>query len=474
MKRRDFNKKLILGTSALTFSGFDMATLFNDNELRASDFGESFDWGCAAAAFQTEGAWKIDGKGLSIWDDFTHQKGKVHSGQNAEIACDFYHRYTTDLDLLKGMNFGNFRFSLAWSRLLPDGVGKVNQKGLDYYHRLMDACLERGVTPWVTLYHWDLPLALHEKGGWTNRDMLGWFSEFTDLATRSFGDRVRNWMVLNEPAAFVGHGYGSGYHAPGEKSVKKFIQATHHAVLCQAVGGRVIRANISDPHIGTTFSCSEVTPLQEGRDNKAAKTYDALYNRLFIEPSLGLGYPIEDLAAIKPITKYMKAGDEERMKFDFDFIGIQNYFRIVVKRSLFPPVLWAKEVMPEKRGVETNSMGFEIFPKGIYTMLKKFSSYEGVKKIVVTENGLSLDENMVDGQVNDDRRVQFFKDYLTNTLKAKNEGVPVEGYFVWSLTDNFEWSEGYDPRFGLVFINYKNQERTVKKSGHWWKDFLTK
>lgn len=443
------------------------------NDIVSSDFGTDFSWGVATAAFQTEGAWQEDGKGPSIWDDFTHKKGKVKTGEHAEVATDFYHKYARDLDLLKQMQFGNFRFSLAWSRILPQGIGSANQKGIDFYNRVIDACLDRGITPWVTLYHWDLPSALHEMGGWTNREILDWFTEYSDLATRSFGDRVKNWMVLNEPTVFVGYGYGSGYHAPGIKSVGQFMKATHHVTLCQGEGGRVIRGNVSGANIGTTFSCSEITPYSDSeKDRKAARTFDALYNRLFIEPALGLGYPFADLKAMQRVEKYMQPGDEAIQQFDFDFIGIQNYFRVVAKWSLFPLVLFAKEVPAKERDVPINVMEFEIYPEGIYTMLKKFGAYEGVKKIVVTENGTCVEDHLENGKVNDPKRIQFFKDYLTQVLKAKKEGVPVEGYFVWTLTDNFEWSDGYEPRFGLVYVDFKSQERFIKDSGFWWRDFL--
>lgn len=474
MDRRSFNKKLLIGASASTLPGISLSQLIQNPELRASDFGKYFEWGCASAAFQTEGAWQHMGKGLSIWDKFTHTKGKIHTGENAEVASDFYNRYDSDIQLLKDMNFGNFRFSLAWTRLLPQGIGKVNQNGIDFYHRVIDSCLEKGITPWVTLYHWDLPQVLQDKGGWTNREIINWFSEYANLATKSFGDKVKNWMVLNEPAAFVGLGYGSGYHAPGEKSVKKFIKASHHAVMCQAVGGRIIRNNVSEANIGTTFSCSEITPLREGKDQKAARKFDALYNRLYIEPSLGMGYPIEDLPAIKSVEKYIIGDDETKMKFDFDFIGLQNYFRVVAKQSLLPPVLWAKEIPADERNVEMNTMGFEIYPQGIHTMLKKFGNYPGVKKIIITENGTAVPDQLIAGKVDDKKRLQFFKDYLQWVLKAKNDGVPIEGYFAWSLTDNFEWSEGYDPRFGLIYVDFESQERTIKKSGYWWQEFLKK
>jgi len=265
-----------------------------DQMLNASDFGQDFVWGVATAAYQIEGGWNEDGKGKSIWDHFTHQKGNIAHGHTGYQAVDFYHRYEQDLDIVKQLNFGHFRFSISWSRLLPEGTGQVNQKGIDFYNRVIDACLERGLEPWVTVYHWDLPWALQEQGGWTNRQIIDWFSEYTALCARAFGDRVTNWMVLNEPVAFVGLGYLQGDHAPGKRGMKNFLRATHHAAMCQAEGGRVLRSKRPGAHIGTTFSCSPIEPVkQKPIHQKAAQRVDTVINRLFLEPALGLGYPID-------------------------------------------------------------------------------------------------------------------------------------------------------------------------------------
>lgn len=439
-----------------------------------ADFGKDFAWGVATAAFQTEGAWEADGKGESVWDRFTHTKGKIKSGHHANVAADFYHRYREDIDLVRLMGFDAFRFSIAWPRLLPDGTGTVNPKGVDFYHRVIDYCLECSIKPWITLYHWDLPQALQDKGGWTNRDIISWFTEYADLVTRSYGDKVQNWMVLNEPMAFTGLGYMTGYHAPGAKGLDSFLSAAHHTAMCQAEGGRVVRHNVPQANIGTTYSCSHVDPVDKLPWNvEAANRMDAVFNRLFVEPGLGLGYPTQSVPILKRIEKFMHAGDEEKLPFAFDFIGIQNYFRIVSKYSLFSLGLFAKEVPAEKRNVEMNSMKFEIFPEGIYHMLKRFGSYEGVKKLVVTENGVCLPDHLTNGAVNDFRRIKFFEEYLLQVLRAKKEGIDVDGYFVWTLTDNFEWSEGYDPRFGLVYVDFDTQRRYVKDSGWWWKALLT-
>jgi beta-glucosidase len=335
----------------------------------------------------------------------------------------------------------------------------VNPKGIEFYHKVIDRCIEMGVEPWLTCFHWDLPQALQDKGGWANRESVNWFSEFVTLITREYGSKVKNWMVLNEPMAFVALGYLMKMHAPGIRSIKQFNQATHHVTLCQAEGGRIIRANVSGANVGTTFSCSYVEPKSD--------------NRLYIEPALGLGYPVNDLKLIKNIDKYMLPGDDEKIKFKFDFIGVQNYSRVIGKFSLFPPIVWANQVKAKNiEGAELTEMGWEVYPEGIYKILKQFAAYDGVDKIIVTENGAAFPDVVEGESIHDSKRVEFFKSYLPQVLKAKREGVNVQGYFVWTLMDNFEWAEGFKPRFGIVYTDFATQKRIIKDSGYWWKEFL--
>jgi beta-glucosidase len=371
------------------------------------------------------------------------------------------------------MNFGDFRFSLSWSRILPDGTGRINPKGIDFYDRLIDTCLEKNITPWATLYHWDLPQVLENKGGWTNRDIVSWFEEYCTIAAQKFGDRVKNWMVLNEPLAFTSLGYMFGMHAPGKRGLHNFLPAVHHAALCQSIGAKTVKSIINKAQVGSTFSCSQVDPVDNRQKNiDAANKLDAALNRLFIEPALGLGYPVETIPFLSKLEKYFNPGDDKLLIADFDFIGIQYYYRIVAKSSSIP-VLHANQVKPEKRNVATNSMGMEVFPEGIYTMLEKFSTYKNVKKIYVTESGVCFNDIVkTDGSIADTQRINYFKSTLENVLKAKKSNIPVDGFFVWSLTDNFEWNYGYDPRFGLIYIDYATQNRIMKDSGKWYRDFL--
>lgn len=347
------------------------------------------------------------------------------------------------------------------------------RRGIDFYNRIIDKCLELDIQPWVTLYHWDLPQALEEKGGWTNREIIGWFKDYVALCVTNFGDRVKNWMVLNEPLVFVGAGYFLGVHAPGAKGERNFLPALHHAALCQAEGGRVIKRLDPNARVGTTFSCSLIEPLTNSRkDHLAAKRVDALVNRLFIEPAIGMGYPVKELKFLEMLRRYQLSGDRELLKFDFDFIGIQNYTREIVKHSWFVPHIKARKVKTPKKGSSLTTMDWEVWPSSMYQMLKKFNRYEGVKDLYVTENGAAFKDTIEHGEIFDDKRINFLKQYMDAVLRAKQEGVKVKGYFVWTFTDNFEWAEGFRPKFGLVHVDFRTQQRTVKASGKWYADFL--
>ena len=442
-------------------------------ELSKSDFGPDFNWGVSTAAYQIEGSFNKNGKGSSIWDDFSKIKGKTFQNQNGDIACDFYRRYTHDIILMSKLNIPNFRFSISWSRLIPNGKGTVNPQGIEFYNRVIDFCLELGIEPWITLYHWDLPSGLEKKGGWTNREIIKWFSDYVELCVMYFGDRVKHWMVLNEPMVFTGAGYFLGAHAPGRKGLTNFLAAIHHAALCQSEGGRIVRSMVKNVKVGTTFSCSLIQPEGNSEnDLYAAQRVDTLLNRLFVEPLAGLGYPVNDLKLLNRLEPFIKDGDESKLPFDMDFIGVQNYTREIVAHSYLTPLIWAKVVKADKRTVETTDMNWEVYPQSIYEMLLKFGKYKSFKEIIVTENGAAFPDVLVDGKVHDVQRVRFLQTYLQQVLRAKREGVNVNGYFVWSFTDNFEWAEGYKPRFGLVYVNFETQERFVKDSGYWYRNFL--
>ncbi len=344
---------------------------------------------------------------------------------------------------------------------------------MTYYNGVIDYCIEQGVEPWITIYHWDLPIALEIKGGWTNREIVGWFAAYVTVCAENFGDRVKHWMVMNEPAVFTGAGYFLGIHAPGRTGLKNFLPAIHHAVLSITAGAKVLRSLLPGAQIGTTFSCSYIEPYSDKpKDKNAAKRTDALINRLFIEPILGLGYPVNDIPALKGIEKYYQPGDENNLSFDFDFIGIQNYTREIVKYSLFTPYVNAALVKAQDRKVPLTAMKWEVYPPAIYQMIKKFNNYPQIKKLYITENGAAFPDTVTDGEVIDSQRLEYLQAYLQQVLKAKNEGLKISGYFVWTLTDNFEWAEGYHPRFGLIYVDFETQQRIIKASGHWYAEFL--
>jgi beta-glucosidase len=345
--------------------------------------------------------------------------------------------------------------------------------GIDFYNRVIDECIKLGIEPWITLYHWDLPFELEKKGGWTNRDIVGWFCDYVSLCISHFGDRIKYWMILNEPMVFTGAGYYLGIHAPGRKGMKNFLPAVHHAALCQAEGGRIVRSLLPDAHVGTTFSSSLIQPKEHTMaDIQAADRVDAFLNRMFIEPLAGLGYPLTDLKFLNRLEPYIKSGDEGKLSFDMDFIGVQNYSREIVARSRFTPGLYAKIIKAEKRNVETTVMNWEVYPESIYQMLRKFSKYKNFKEIIVTESGVAFPDVQYKGHVRDAKRKYYLQQYIRQVLKSRQEGINVNGYFIWSLTDNFEWAEGYRPRFGLVYIDFETQERIIKESGYWFSRFL--
>lgn len=437
------------------------------------DFGEHFKWGVSTAAYQIEGAHNLDGKGLSIWDVFANTKGKIYKGETANVSCDFYHRYAKDIALMSKLNIPNFRFSISWSRIIPGGTGEVNIQGTDFYNRVIDFCLELGIEPWITLYHWDLPYELEKKGGWTNRQIINWFSDYVELCIKTFGDRVKHWMILNEPMVFTGAGYFMGIHAPGRRGLNNFLSAAHHAAMCQAEGGRIVRSMLSDSKVGTTFSCSDIHACSPSlQDGLAATRVDALLNRMFIEPLLGKGYPIEDLKLLLRLEPFIKDGDESKLAFDMDFIGVQNYTREVVAHSYFTPLLRAKIVRADQRNANTTLMNWEVYPACIYNMLHRFNSYKNIRELIVTENGAAFNDTLINETVDDHKRLNYLQQHIEQVLKARQEGIKVNGYFVWSFTDNFEWAEGYRPRFGLVHIDFKTQKRTIKSSGYWYSKLI--
>ena len=447
--------------------------------MKAADFGETFYWGASVSAAQVESAVDSDGKGPSIWDEFCKpykrfwiKRHHIRHGHQLADGPDFYNRYRHDIDLLKSMGFRHFRFSISWPRILPDGE-TVNAHGLQFYSSVIDYCLENGITPWVTLYHWDLPQSLEVKGGWTNREVISWFRHFTRVCAISF-PQVSNWMVLNEPSVFTGAGYFFGIHAPGKTGFGNFFRAMHHATLCIGEAYRLLKDINPSANVGSTFSFTHVEGYGDSEINrKAAAKADLLVNRMFLEPVIGMGYPFGEMRILEKIREHMKKKDEDRLAVKLDFIGVQTYTREVFRHNPLNPFLNIKQVEAPRRTDKLTAMNWEIHPPAMYHILKKIDAYHCGVPLIITENGIALDDKVSGGSVHDPLRMEYYTSHLEQVKRAMDEGVDLRGYFAWSLMDNFEWAEGYYPRFGLVHIDFESKKRTLKDSGLWFRQFLT-
>lgn len=449
----------------------------------SDDFGPDFTWGVASASYQIEGAPTAGGKGSSIWDTFSHSRGfgglrrHVHGNDTGDVACDFYNRYPEDLSLVPKLGFGAKRFSISWPRILPEGTGRASDSGIDFYSRVVDRCLDLGVEPWVTLYHWDLPQALQDRGGWANRDAIGWFADYVGIVAEALGDKVKNWMVFNETLSFLIMGNLLGEHAPGIRSRAKFLASMHHVNLAAAAAAEVLRSIAPGSNVGTTHYLADIAATgTSAMHRRAVRSADAFINRAYIEPNLGLGYPVEDCGFLKPIEKYFAAGDDKAIQVDWDFLGVQYYTRFKAPPVPVPGMGTIPMFGRDFRNYDLTATGWEVNPSGLRKVIMAMHAYGRFPRLVITENGAAYPDQLVrgpDGDVVDDpRRVLFYQLHLAEVLEAKRAGAPVDGYFAWSLTDNFEWADGYRPRFGLVYVDYETQTRTIKRSGHWFKQFL--
>jgi beta-glucosidase len=449
-------------------------------------FPAGFQWGAATAAYQIEGAMDADGKGQSIWDMFVRKPNAIWRGHTGDVACDHYRRYKEDVSLMKKLGLRAYRFSLAWARILPEGTGTVNVRGLDFYDRLVDELLAAGITPFCTLYHWDLPLALHQRGGWTNRDSANWFAEYTTVAARRLGDRITYWMTLNEPQVFITLGYQVGRHAPGlVLPLKDVLQAGHHALLAHGKGVQALRAHVKQARIGFAPATPIAYPATEQPEDIAAarafnfgiQGYGFLFNASvglplknpfnnawWMDPVFLGEYPAEGLALYKADAPQVADGDMAIISTPVDFCGVNIYFgfkiqsdgrggpRVVIPTPATPLTAFDWPVTPE---------ALRWGPKFFHERYKR--------PIYITENGLALrDWVALDGKVHDPQRIDFTTRYLRELRRAVGEGVPVQGYFHWSILDNFEWAEGYKQRFGLVYVDYDTQVRTPKDSFAWY------
>lgn len=439
-------------------------------------FPRDFVWGTATAAYQIEGGWDEDGKGESIWDRFSSDPRHIEDGQPGKVTCDHYHRYPEDVALMADLGLKNYRMSVSWPRIFPQGTGAVNPQGLAFYDRLVDALLAKGVTPWITLFHWDLPQALQDKGGWANRVTVDAYTKYADALTRHLGDRVKNWMTHNEPwvHSFCGHQFGA--HAPGLKDLKTTLAAAHHILLSHGRAVPLVRANVPGAKVGIVHNLEWIEAASDREEDiAAAQRHDGAFNRWFLDPVFHGTYPGDMEAWYGPdLLPPVHPGDMETIAVPTDFLGVNYYTRRIMAHD------------PAGRGTEGRSFlaaqqvyrpfvprghfdEWELQPEGLYRLLVRLKKDYGNHPIYVSENGTSLpDAPGADGQVHDPIRIRYLARHAAAIHEARREGVDVRGYFVWSLMDNYEWGFGFTKQFGLVHVDYKTQKRTIKDSGRWY------
>jgi len=434
-------------------------------------FPDGFLWGAATASYQIEGSPLADGAGASIWHRFSHTPGTTHNGDTGDVACDHYRRWQEDVALMREMGLKAYRFSISWPRVLPEGKGAVNPAGLDFYDRLVDALLEAGIQPMITLYHWDLPGALQDLGGWANREIVNWFGDYTQVVAQRLGDRVRLWATLNEPWVFTFLGYVQGYHAPGMRDLWAGLRAVHHALLAHGEAVARMRAILPEQAgVGIVLNLAPQHPATDSEEDKAAaERVHAMNNALFVEPLVKGTYPALAEQMVGFAWPKIQSGDMERIAQPIDFIGVNYYSRGIVKHAEHA-YLQAEGVGNE--GAQYTDMGWEVYPDGLYEILQWVHSEAPQLSLYVTENGAAFRDELQDGRVADGQRLEYLRQHFTQAHRAIQDGVPLKGYFVWSLMDNFEWAYGYSKRFGIVYVDYATQRRIWKDSARWYQQVI--
>ncbi len=439
----------------------------NGQQRMASGFPEGFLWGTATAAYQIEGAHTEDGKGESIWDRFTHTPGTIERGETGDVAADHYHRWQDDLDLMSRLNLNAYRFSVAWPRILPDGYGRVNEAGLDFYSRLVDGMLARGIEPFLTLYHWDLPQALQDRGGWANRDTAKAFADLAATAARRLGDRVSHWITLNEPGVASVLGHVTGEHAPGAHEPGLILPVSHHLLVSHGMATQAIRAESPRPmSVGITLNTGVVEPASDREDDVvAARLFEGVWQSMFLEALYRKAYPDEILTVLQMIggsADVILPGDMELIATPTDFLGVNYYTRMIIRAGAGSTPL-PEIVTP---GGPLTEMGWEVYPQGLRDLLIRVSATYKPGVMYVTENGAAYPDMLNErGEVADPDRLRYLERHFLAAREAIQAGVPLKGYFVWSFMDNFEWAKGYRPRFGVVYTDFPTQRRIVKESG---------
>lgn len=425
-------------------------------------FPDRFVWGVSTSAYQIEGAWNVDGKGESVWDRFTHTERTIRDGTTGDIACDHYNRYAEDVDLIAQLGVSAYRFSISWPRIFPDGSGRVEERGLDFYDRLVDRLATKGITPYVTLFHWDLPQALEDRGGWRSRDTAKRFAEYAATVVRRLGDRVTNWITLNEPLSVTGAGYLAGTHAPGRRSLVAAAQAAHVFLLAHGYAVDSIRREQPTATIGIANSFSPVYPHRRV-DQRVARRISAILNELFMDPLYFGHYPYTLVPLIHLLNRRIRSADWDVIHRPPDFVGVNHYSRFIARRTLFP-FLGFRMLRPLYDRVLFTDMDWEVYPPGFYRILRWIRDRYDNPPLIVTENGASYEDPVTNGRVHDRRRTAYIRRYLTELHRAIGHDQDIRGYFIWSLLDNFEWHYGYSQRFGIVHIDYPSQRRIPKDS----------
>jgi beta-glucosidase len=437
-------------------------------------FPPGFAFGVASSAYQIEGAANEDGRGESIWDRYCRLPGRVANGENGDVACDHYHRYVEDLDLMAALGLKLYRFSISWPRLVPAGTGKPNQAGIDFYRRLCEGLRERGIAPMATLYHWDLPQAIQDEGGWANRDTALRFADYAATAFDALGELVDSWLTQNEPwvTAFEGHGFGT--KAPGEQDWPTALRVAHHVLLSHGLAVRAFRERSSGGRIGIALNLTPAYPLNGTlEDRAAAHLMDGFHNRWFLDPVLRGGYPadmVDELTARFGPFDAVQPGDLEAIAEPIDFLGVNYYFSMRVFADPGEPLLGVGVAPPV---ADTTAMGWEVTPGSLYELLVRLKREYRDLPLVITENGAAFeDEAPTNGYVDDPRRQEYLRQHLESIRRAVAEGIDVRGYCAWSLLDNFEWQHGYSKRFGIVYVDYETLRRIPKASALWYRDLI--
>jgi beta-glucosidase len=429
--------------------------------VSGSDFPVDFVWGAATAAYQIEGAANLDGRGESIWDRFAHTPGRIADGSDGDVACDHYHRYREDVGIVAGLGLDAYRFSVAWPRVMPDGTGAVNERGLDFYDRLVDELLARGIAPHATLYHWDLPQVLEDRGGWPVRATAEAFADYAAVVAARLGDRVGHFATLNEPLCTSYLGYCIGIHAPGRTEPAAALAAAHHLLVAHGLGIQAIRAAAPQSKTGIVLNFEPKHPASPHiLDVEAASVANDQYNRWYLDPIMGRDYPEAGARAWGWEGSEVRDGDMAAIATAIDYLGVNYYTRQLVRSAALPPLARADE--PER-----TAGGWEVYPEGLTEVLQFVHSRTGDLPLYVMENGAAYADDPADPTC-DPQRVSYLERHLEAARTAMAGGVPLRGYFVWSLLDNFEWAEGYDHRFGIVRVDFATQERQVRDSGRYW------